>query len=120
MERYVANTLQRRKSCVPPCLLNSFRLCIVLRCQDAAVAWHKHSPHGHRLTTIKGKSQDTVPQYAKQHPELKCDIVHVDGDHISPNAYVGAAGLGCNPAGCNALLFLLTPGITCPVPLQLH
>ncbi len=53
-------------------------------CQDAGLEWHKQSSHGHRLTTVTGNSQKTVAEYAKKHPELKCDLVHIDGAHISP------------------------------------
>jgi hypothetical protein len=34
-----------------------------------------------RLTIIKGSSLDTVPAFARKRPDVKCDIVSVDGGH---------------------------------------
>ena len=33
------------------------------------------------LTIVKGSSLETVPQYHADHPELRCDLISVDGGH---------------------------------------
>jgi len=33
------------------------------------------------LELVKGDSRDTISKYANAHPEMRCDIVHVDGGH---------------------------------------
>ena len=39
-----------------------------------------------RLMLVKGNSQDTVPAFAVEHPETKCDILSVDGLHTFTGA----------------------------------
>jgi hypothetical protein len=34
-----------------------------------------------RLTIVKGSSLDTVPRFFMQHPNVKCDLLSVDGGH---------------------------------------
>uniref|UniRef100_A0A7S2TZI9 Class I SAM-dependent methyltransferase n=1 Tax=Lotharella oceanica TaxID=641309 RepID=A0A7S2TZI9_9EUKA len=35
-----------------------------------------------RLTIVKGSSLTTVPAYAREHPDVKCDVLSVDGGHF--------------------------------------
>ena len=34
-----------------------------------------------RLTTVKGSSITNVPKFASEHPDIKCNILSVDGNH---------------------------------------
>lgn len=34
-----------------------------------------------RLSVVYGDSHETVPRFAAAHPEVKCDVIFVDGDH---------------------------------------
>jgi hypothetical protein len=39
-----------------------------------------------RLTLIEGRSSDQLTQYKASHPDLMCEVVHIDGDHELSNA----------------------------------
>jgi predicted O-methyltransferase YrrM len=39
-----------------------------------------------RLTLIEGRSADQLSQYKTNHPDLICEVVHIDGDHELSNA----------------------------------
>ena len=34
-----------------------------------------------RLTVVKGSSLETVPEFAADNPDVKCDLISVDGGH---------------------------------------
>jgi predicted O-methyltransferase YrrM len=42
--------------------------------------------HRGRLTLVTGDSQQTVPTFLADHPELYFDLITVDGDHAAPSA----------------------------------
>ena len=50
-----------------------------LRSQAAAA--HGIQDGDARLTVVKGSSLDTVPQFAADNPDVKCDLISVDGGH---------------------------------------
>jgi len=45
----------------------------------------KQFPGRHQL--VLGDSLETVPEYFRQHPETRCDLLFVDGGHSYTNAY---------------------------------
>lgn len=45
---------------------------------------HKHKG---KITFIDGNSHITVPEYFRQNPEMKFDLITVDGDHSEEGAY---------------------------------
>ncbi len=40
-----------------------------------------------RFNQIVGNSHVTVPKFAHEHPDLKCDLISIDGSHESPQVY---------------------------------
>lgn len=38
-----------------------------------------NTTHGHRFEYVMGNSAVTIPKYAKAHPEVKCDLLLIDG-----------------------------------------
>lgn len=35
-----------------------------------------------RLTVVRGDSRVTVPEFILKHPNTKCDLISIDGDHV--------------------------------------
>ncbi|MGG1518925.1 class I SAM-dependent methyltransferase [Paenibacillus oryzisoli] len=50
---------------------------------------HELQKLGHRghVQFINGNSQETIPQFFKENPELKFDLITVDGDHSEEGAF---------------------------------
>jgi hypothetical protein len=40
-----------------------------------------------RLITVKGNSNSSVPEFAKQHPGFKCDFISIAGSHNPPQPF---------------------------------
>jgi hypothetical protein len=56
--------------------------------QRAAMAYFDRYPDiGARFVKLKGDSKTLVPEFAKQNPDFKCDLVIIDGDHTPPAPY---------------------------------
>ena len=49
--------------------------------RSPAAAAHGIKDGDARLTVIKGSSLETVPQFAAENPDVKCDLISVDGGH---------------------------------------
>lgn len=60
-------------------VLYSFDFCGNV-CTDAVVAFMRRR-YGSRFVLTCGDSRETVPAFARAHPEVRCDIMHVDGGH---------------------------------------
>lgn len=49
--------------------------------RSPAAAAHGVKDGDARLTVVKGSSLETVPQFAAENPDVKCDLISVDGGH---------------------------------------
>ena len=49
--------------------------------RSPAAAAHGIKDGDARLTLVKGSSLETVPQFAAENPDVKCDLISVDGGH---------------------------------------
>lgn len=57
----------------------------MLRWARSARSFIKHR-YGSRVKIIDGPSRKTIPEFARAHPNFRCDLVVVDGEH----SYVGS------------------------------
>lgn len=46
---------------------------------------------GDRFDYILGPSEKSVPEYHKRHPDVKCDVISVDGDHSTDGTFADLA-----------------------------
>ena len=67
-------------SLLPTVQIISFDLCKDARCEVGQAFFDSLFPKA-SLTIVNGDSTKTVPQYAKKHPDVKCDFISVDGGH---------------------------------------
>lgn len=49
--------------------------------RSPAAAAHGIKDGDSRLTVVKGSSLETVPEFAAENPDVKCDLISVDGGH---------------------------------------
>eukprot|EP00698_Gefionella_okellyi_P015341 TRINITY_DN4329_c1_g2_i1.p1 TRINITY_DN4329_c1_g2~~TRINITY_DN4329_c1_g2_i1.p1 ORF type:complete len:564 (+),score=126.08 TRINITY_DN4329_c1_g2_i1:249-1694(+) len=49
-------------------------------CSEDTIAFLQRK-YNNRLTLMCGDSRVTIPQFAREHPDVKCDLIHVDGGH---------------------------------------
>ena len=40
-----------------------------------------------RFKRVSGHSNVTIPRFAKEHSNVKCDLISIDGSHLSPQVY---------------------------------
>ncbi|MFI8569601.1 class I SAM-dependent methyltransferase [Rhodococcus sp. NPDC078407] len=66
-------------SASPDVTVVSFDLAAYAYSADAKAHVDEHFPGRHTL--IQGDSHTTVKAYAKQHPDVRFDVIFVDGDH---------------------------------------
>lgn len=60
----------------------SFDLCDTSRCTIGIEAVKAQFPNV-RLTVIKGDSRKTVPEFSAKNPDIKCNLISIDGGHVS-------------------------------------
>ena len=65
----------------PTINLYTFEIFMLGPYQERSAEFIKNSQHGSRWTVIRGDSNVTVRAFAAEHPEFKCDILHIDGNH---------------------------------------
>jgi cephalosporin hydroxylase len=51
-----------------------------------AAIQYLHATFPGRLTVIRGDSRETIARFAAAHPNVKCDVILVDGDHSMEGA----------------------------------
>ena len=61
--------------------------------------------YGSRVTVVDGSSRKTIANYTREHPELQCDLVVVDGDHTYVSTLIDLVSL-LQRAPCNASVLL--------------
>jgi hypothetical protein len=76
-------------SMYPNAKLYEFDMCAHDYSSDAKAFIDKHFPG--RVTITCGDSTKTIPKFAQEHPDLRFDLVHVDGGHegVVPFADIG-------------------------------